>query len=1016
MKKTLLSLTMFVGITLLSAQTVQVGSGSYTTVHPGYDAAGRNEYPTGTPQLSGAAANKPCPTNDWWSAVIKENHASNLFNYPFTLKTTAQGLVVSYIPSGVIDDLLPVTIGLPSLNATQTTVSDFSDWTITMNWTSGTHQLEATTGIGMPFLYFEKSSTEPIQVTVTSGTVKVMDEILLITNAKNGADFAIYAPTGSAWISSSGTYTSTLNDKDYFSLAFLPMNSSDTEGKAEEFQKYAYVFPTNTTANYSYDETNAVMRTDFAVTTEVKEGTATAPIIGLLPHHWGDLTSDSPALLDDEYTAIRGTLKTMAATSFSVEKPFYGILPTLPAMGDQSLTYDAALMKEKVELLQYETIDDWTDSYNDGQLLNRLIQTARVAAETGDDAVLQSILATVQARIENWLSYQSGEVAFLFYYIDDWSTLVGYPAGHSQDSNLNDHHFHWGYLIHAAAFVEQYNPGWAEEWGDMVNLLVRDAASNNRDDEMFPYLRNFSPYAGHCWANGFATFPQGNDQESTSESMQFNSSLIHWGAITGNDEIRDLGIYLYTTEQSAVEEYWFDMYDRTFTSAQSYSVVSRIWGNDLDNGTFWTTDLAASYGIELYPIHGGSLYLSHNLDYVEKLWDEIKSNTGICNNEANDNLWHDIMWQYAAFIDPDEALEMYDSYPERSLKFGVSDAQTYHWLHSMKALGKLTTDVQADYPIATVFDRSGRLTYVVHNYNKEAITVSFTDGYEMTVPAQTMAYEQAGELQPEVKITSPSDNTKHLIGDEITIEATAADYTDSPITKVEFFVNGILLGSDTEAPYSYTWVGVEGTHLLSCIATNGNGVEGESKTVTIIVSDEVAEEYTSNEAQQGSFSTGYNAWFETIGTKVDVKFQLLDTDKEGVVAYLWQESPFTETMMTSVGDNAFETTLQNMEAGTALRLACKFAYAGGMSVTKYFDYEVGDDSSSGIPSTSLDTNLCYTVSNGVLQLALSTTDRVIIYNIQGECIYTDTVQRADVQLGKGFYIIVAGNSSYKVVI
>ena len=98
----------------------------------------------------------------------------------------------------------------------------------------------------------------------------------------------------------------------------------------------------------------------------------------------------------------------------------------------------------------------------------------------------------------------------------------------------------------------------------MVNLLVRDAASYDRNDNLFPFLRNFSPYAGHAWANGFATFPAGNDQESTSESMQFNSSLIHWGTITDNDSIRDLGIYLYTTEKTAVDEYWFDVNDQVF--------------------------------------------------------------------------------------------------------------------------------------------------------------------------------------------------------------------------------------------------------------------------------------------------------------------------------------------------------------------------------------------------------------------------------------------------------------------
>ncbi|MBT7119036.1 MAG: hypothetical protein HN896_03945, partial [Candidatus Marinimicrobia bacterium] len=85
------------------SQIVQVGAGSYTTTFPGVDEAGRNSYPSGEPQVSGPAANRHIPTNDWWSSVIKNNHVSNLFNYPMSLKTTNQGLVVSYIPWGVYD-------------------------------------------------------------------------------------------------------------------------------------------------------------------------------------------------------------------------------------------------------------------------------------------------------------------------------------------------------------------------------------------------------------------------------------------------------------------------------------------------------------------------------------------------------------------------------------------------------------------------------------------------------------------------------------------------------------------------------------------------------------------------------------------------------------------------------------------------------------------------------------------------------------------------------------------------
>ena len=87
--------------TYVMAQTA-IGSGSYTTTYPGADSAGRNGFPSGSPQLSKNAIGKPVPTNDWWSKLVKENHADNLFNYPLTMKTTNNGLIVTYVPSGVI--------------------------------------------------------------------------------------------------------------------------------------------------------------------------------------------------------------------------------------------------------------------------------------------------------------------------------------------------------------------------------------------------------------------------------------------------------------------------------------------------------------------------------------------------------------------------------------------------------------------------------------------------------------------------------------------------------------------------------------------------------------------------------------------------------------------------------------------------------------------------------------------------------------------------------------------------
>jgi len=828
--------TLFISLLLLISfetfgQFTNIGSGSYTNNFPGTDVAGRNSYPPGSPQISGNAIGKPVPTNDWYSKLILSNHADNMFNYPMALKTVNAGLVVSYIPWGVFDDMIPITVGTTNLNATKATLSDFSDWTATFNWNDGTRNFSATAGIGMPFIYFNKITADVAQITVNNGTATISNEMLIVENAHAGADFVFYAPVGSTWTQNDKVYTSDLNGKNYWSMAMLPLTATNISAVAEEYKKYAYVFPKNTTANWSFNESTSKLATTFEVTTEVKEGTENQMLLGLLPHQWANLSATSAQPNKYSYSSVRGELKTLAGNTFTVENTYKGILPTLPYLANYSQGFSPSELDKKISQIENDGLATWTDSYNEGQVMNRLIQTARIADQMGNVEARNKMVATVKERLEDWLKAESGEIAFLFYYNSNWSAMIGYPAGHGQDGNLNDHHFHWGYFIHAAAFMEQYEPGWSAKWGDMINLLVRDAASPDRNDPKFPFLRNFSPYAGHCWANGFASFPQGNDQESTSESMQFNSSLIHWGTITGNDEIRDLGIYLYTTEQTAIEEYWFDIHERNFGPTQNFSLVSRVWGNSYDNGTFWTADIAASYGIEMYPIHGGSLYLGHNLAYAEKLWNEIKANTGIMNNQVNPNLWHDIMWEYLSFTNPQAAIDLYNSNPDRTLKFGVSDAQTYHWLHGMNALGKVSSSITANYPIAAVFDKNGKKTYVAHNYSNNPITVLFSDGYELLVPANQMATS----VDVAVSGVLSSDFSQAYAGGTVNL---SVQTTGVGITKIEFFDGNTSIGEVTDAPYVLKTpnlqLGIHGIYAKLFV--------GENFNVSNIISIQVGEQ------------------------------------------------------------------------------------------------------------------------------------------------------------------------------
>jgi endo-1,3(4)-beta-glucanase len=808
MKNALYSLVVFVSLLFTlnfnaKAQIVPVGSGSYTTQLPPPDAAGRNVNPTGTPRVSGAAAAKPIVSSDWWTGLLTFDGA-NLYNYPMSLRALNNGLVISYTTPGLgADDTRqpmsgdqPIVAGVSGLTTTNPTVSDYSDWTVTASWAGAGHSFNAVIGMGMPFVYCSKGASDVAAVTINMGTVSVQSEMILVTNSLGGANFAIYAPVGSTWTQTGTTYTSSLAGKNYYSVALLPPGVAAATA-ASDFKQYAYVFPATTAVTWTYDNNTSIARSTFTVTTDKKEGTGTNVLLGLLPHQWAHLGSGSIQPGSYSYPTVRGTMKMLAGNSFIVDNKFKGVLPTLPNTAKKSAGFDPGALATKIDQVKGDGLQLWTDSYNDGLAMNRLIQVAKIADQQGNTAARDQIIATVKARLESWLKADAGENAFLFYYNSTWSTLIGYPAGYYSDANLNDHHFHYGYFISAAAAVEEFQPGWASQWGGMINLLVKDAANWDKTDTKFPFLRNFHPYAGHSFATGLLNNePHGNNQESSSEAMNFNASLIHWGTLTGNNAIRDLGIYLYTTEQTAIDEYWFNVNNRNFASTYAHPMAARVWGNGYDKGTFWTNDIAAMYGIEMVPMTASSFYLGQNTAYVTKLWNDMKANTGVLSNTPNDNLWYDVYWSYLALVDPATAINLYNNYQNRAIKNGESDANTYNWLHAFNGAGQIDGSITANYPIAAVFNKAGAKTYVAHNYGASAITVTYSDGFSMSVPARTM--KTSNDIDAQATLTSsatqiPSNGT-------VTLTATVS----GTVTKVEFYNGTSLIGTKTAAPYSLT--------------------------------------------------------------------------------------------------------------------------------------------------------------------------------------------------------------------
>ncbi|UCC39654.1 MAG: matrixin family metalloprotease [Candidatus Aminicenantes bacterium] len=86
----------------------------------------------------------------------------------------------------------------------------------------------------------------------------------------------------------------------------------------------------------------------------------------------------------------------------------------------------------------------------------------------------------------------------------------------------------------------------------------------------------------------------------------------------------------------------------------------------------------------------------------------------------------------------------------------------------------------------------------VYSSGAHAVKVKAYDTIEQTAED---SIEVTVDQPPEVSITEPPSGS--YVSGEVTVQASASD--DVGISKVEFYINGVLENTDTESPYSYNW-------------------------------------------------------------------------------------------------------------------------------------------------------------------------------------------------------------------
>ena len=723
------------------------------------------------PQLTGPAAAQPTMTHRWWGSlpflgemqVGAPSDAAFITPDPINARITERGVRLGSIPAGlkvngdgflypIPDPFAEVFDGIAIANSDfdnlEARLKDFSEGSVTVEWQSGTTSVMTATFVhGSPYVFFDVHAGDLLVRTLRAdggekGTFYRQGNSLGVTTNVAGQrnNFLLTGEGATSFEAITSDEITVKNARGAVTVTYLPEhNAVASEALARFFETRARNVIASVSIAYALDPlTQAVTVTHRYLDSA---GALVNTLAGLQPLHW---KHSALPLTNFSVRSARGVTRFAETASFSYTLPWVGVLPSLPPL-------EAALDPELFASLLRAFIDQgpnaWNtarDTYFTGKNYGKVAELIALAHNARLEEEATILRDWLKAELEDWFTASTNDVfdeQKYFAFDSQWNTLLGFDEAFASHQQLNDHHFHYGYFVRAAAEICRVDADWcgADQWGPMVELLIRDYAGG-REDPLFPYLRHFDPANGFSWASGQVNFVRGNNNESTSEAANAYGAMVLYGLATGNSDLTERGIYLHASQTAAAREYWtnIDGHEAPGTDRDNFPpgygplMTSIVWGDGGAFATFFSGARAHILGIQTLPINGLMLHLGVDPDYLR---DYValglsESTNGLPSGLVNDQ-WPDIWWNVLALTDPDRALADYETLPNYLPEGGETKAHTYHWLKTLAALGHIQTGTGAltvDYPTAVAFERSGVTTYVAYNFDDQDRTVRFSDG------------------------------------------------------------------------------------------------------------------------------------------------------------------------------------------------------------------------------------------------------------------------------------------------
>ena len=668
-------LTALSALSLWAQDIVQVGKGSYAAYAPlaksrTADHSGdQSQYMQYRKLYIREAADRPIPTNDWWTDLINADRersarevTGHLWSYPQYVQGMKYGIDVHY-PKYWVDNgtemkaqsKLMVKCG-DTFSASHPMAESWSDWTVTFSEESGSQRLITTLAHGVPFTWIEMTGINPVITAVKTdndgadnllrdavsvafmdgagnaltGSQTLSQFVVSISNAQTSDLYGVYLPEGTTVTFTDGQAHVVLGANGFVVTALLKRCSDLTS-----YAPYAYSKPTDTQVSWNYTQSNGTLTTRWRVSaTDLRTGAATSNVLqGFIPHHYrrnsggkanGTLT-DLTYFSEDKYLTPRGRLRLVASNDVSIAYKFTGMLPWYPVPTDaDEHGFNTDIM---LQMLSHyaQTGSFGGDTYWGGKGLTQMALNMSFAREMGNEELFRQCHDRLKESLVNWLTYTPGESEYFFARDPRYGGLIGYNTSYDSDT-YNDHHFHYGYFTLAAAMLALVDDDFKQNYGEMIKLVARDY-NNYKRDTWSCFLRMMDPWAGHCYAGGMGD-GAGNGQESTSESMQGWGGMYLLGVALGDDELRDAGIFGWVSESRATAEYWFDRHGETIdndfhtshaTDKDEYNIDYSKFVHKRDNVIDyiqpWSSNLT-SHGVGWWTWFGGDPVFMQGIQWM----------------------------------------------------------------------------------------------------------------------------------------------------------------------------------------------------------------------------------------------------------------------------------------------------------------------------------------------------------------------------------------------------------------